>query len=156
MAKKITKKPKNFAASAASSPKKKEAFLEVFRRTGNITYAAKAAGIDRSTHHKRWMKHPDYAEQFENAREEAADVLEAEALRRAVQGTEKPVFYQGSVCGHIREYSDVLLIFLLKGNRPNKFRERFEHGALGGGPLQISVQAAREIHEAVKNGNNKD
>ena len=55
------------------------------------------------------------------------DDLELEARRRAVEGTERPVFYQGGEVGYVREYSDTLLIFLLKAHRPNKFRERVEH-----------------------------
>ena len=43
------------------------------------------------------------------------DALEAEARRRAVEGVRKPVFYQGVICGWVGEYSDTLLIFLLKG-----------------------------------------
>jgi hypothetical protein len=33
------------------------------------------------------------------------------------------VYYQGAQCGTIREYSDTLLIFLLKAKRPEEFRE---------------------------------
>jgi hypothetical protein len=35
------------------------------------------------------------------------------------------VFHQGQECGQIREYSDTLLIFMLKARRPEKFKERF-------------------------------
>ena len=50
--------------------------------------------------------------EFEDADEEVTETLEREATRRASKGTLKPVFYQGKVCGEIREYSDTLLIFL--------------------------------------------
>ena len=36
---------------------------------------------------------------------------------------DEPVFYQGQVVGHIRKYSDNLLMFLLKAHWPEKFRE---------------------------------
>jgi hypothetical protein len=36
------------------------------------------------------------------------------------------------------EYSDTLLIFLLKGIRPEKYRERFEHSGPEGGPIEFS------------------
>ena len=66
------------------------------------------------------------------AQECAADVLEAEACRRAVEGVEKPVgWYKGEPGGYVREYSDILTIFLLKGLRPEKYRDRVEmRGAL--------------------------
>ncbi len=53
------------------------------------------------------------------AKEEVADLLEAEAWRRAVEGVEKPVgWYKGKPGGYVREYSDTLLIFPLRGLRP--------------------------------------
>ncbi len=55
----------------------------------------------------------------------AADVLEAEAHRRAVEGVEEPVgWYKGVAGGTVRRYSDVLLIFTLKGLLPDIYRER--------------------------------
>ena len=64
-------------------------------------------------------------------------VLEAEALRRALKGTEKPVYQNGKQVGAIREYSDLLLIFLLKARRPTVYREnaRLELTGVGGGPI---------------------
>jgi hypothetical protein len=46
--------------------------------------------------------------------------------RRAVEGTDKPVFSRGVEVGVIREYSDALAMFLAKGHRPKKYRERQE------------------------------
>lgn len=53
-----------------------------------------------------------------------SDALEDEAIRRASQGTLKPVFYQGVQCGEVREYSDTLMMFMLKARRPERFKER--------------------------------
>ncbi len=72
------------------------------------------------------MKDPEYVAAFATAREEAADRLEREAIRRAVDGAEKPVYQAGKLVGTIREYSDTLLIFTLKGLRPEKYRERYD------------------------------
>ncbi len=65
-------------------------------------------------------------------KEDAADTLEAEAYRRAVEGVEKPTgWYRGVAGGVVREYSDSLLMFLLKGIRPDKYKDRVEFkGAL--------------------------
>lgn len=97
--------------------------LAALAETGNISRAAEAAGIDRKTHY-RWCAEPEYAALAEDAMEQAADKLEEEARRRAHDGVDEPVFYQGEVCGTVRKYSDTLLIFLLKGAKPDKFRER--------------------------------
>jgi len=57
------------------------------------------------------------------------DALEDEAIRRAHDGTMKPVFHGGKKVGEVREYSDKLLIFLLKGCKPEKYavRRKFKH-----------------------------
>ncbi len=72
----------------------------------------------------------------EEAKDEAFDALEGEAHRRAVVGVLKPVYQGGQRVGAIREYSDTLLIILLKAGRPEKFRDRFEHVGRGGGPIE--------------------
>jgi hypothetical protein len=103
---------------------KKRAFLAAYRETGNVRLACTAAQIGRSSHY-RWLDDSDYAEQFEQAKKDAVDVLEAEARRRAVEGWEEPVgWYKGQAGGTVRRYSDTLLIFLLKGAAPRKYRER--------------------------------
>ena len=55
--------------------------------------------------------------------------LEDEARRRAVDGVDEPVFQQGKQVGTIRKHSDTLLIFLLKGIRPQEVSRvsGFEH-----------------------------
>ena len=65
----------------------------------------------------------DFAAQWDEALEEGSDLLEAEARRRAVTGVDKPVYYKGEVVGSITQYSDRLLMFLLRAHRPQKFRD---------------------------------
>jgi len=105
---------------------KKRAFLAAFAQTGNVTHSAEMADIDRRTHYDWLASDPTYERAFLDAREQAADRLEEEARRRAVQGTLRPVFYKGEEVGGIREYSDTLLIFLLKGVRPEKYAEHMK------------------------------
>lgn len=118
---------------------KKKAFLAAFAECGNITRAAEIVKMDRRLHYGWLEKDPAYAAAFTDAEEHAADRLEQEARRRAVEGTLKPVFYQGEQCGVIREYSDTLLIVLLKGVRPEKYKERIsaEHTGKDGGPIEV-------------------
>lgn len=111
--------------SARSVAARRSAFLAAYADCGNITAAAAAAGVSRQKHYE-WLDDPDYAARFDQTHEAAADALEAEARRRAVEGIDEPVFHNGEVCGYRRRYSDVLLIFLLKGLRPEKFRERHQ------------------------------
>lgn len=140
-------KPKTKKAKASGAnrrhdlPQRKKkarqaAFLDAFRQTGNISTAAKLAEVDRKEHY-RWLEAGgDYPQQFEDATETAADGLEAEARRRAVEGVEEPVgWFKGEPGGYVRKYSDTLLIFLLKGARPEKYRERYEHTGKDGEAL---------------------
>jgi hypothetical protein len=116
---------------------KKRAFLAAYVATATVSGAADAARISRSSHYD-WLKTDDeYKTAFAEAQEQAIDMLEQEARRRAIVGTEEPVYHQGKVVGHIRKYSDTLLIFLLKANRPGKYRERYEISGSEDAPLRI-------------------
>ena len=96
--------------------------------TGNKTQAAKLAEIERTTPYSpQWRKDEAFQEALHQAEEAAADLIESEAYRRAVEGVEESVgWYKGVAGGVIRRYSDVLLIFLLKGLRPEKYKDRME------------------------------
>ena len=106
---------------------RQKAFLAAFRETGNVCLACKAVGVRRSSHYRCLEKDAEYPSAFNLAKEDATDVLEAEAHRRAVEGWEEAVgWYKGEAGGTVRKYSDVLLIFLLKSLRPEKYRERVD------------------------------
>ena len=68
-----------------------------------------------------------------------ADMLEDEAVRRAKDGVERPVYQGGKLVGHVQEYSDTLLIFLLKGARPEKYRDRVQRELSGPGGQTIQL-----------------
>lgn len=103
------------------------AVLKAFQETGNVRLTCKAAGVGRSSHYRWLAEDPEYHEAFDLAKLQAADVLEAEAHRRAVEGIEEPIgWYRGVAGGTVRRYSDVLLIFLLKGLLPERYRERMD------------------------------
>lgn len=116
---------------------KARAFLAAYRQTASITKAAAAAKIDRTIHY-RWLADANYKKAFEAAAEQAAQVLEDEAVRRATEGILEPVFYQGVKCGAVRRFSDGLLQFLLRGFRPGKY-SRTELTGAGGGPLEATI-----------------
>jgi transposase-like protein len=77
---------------------KKRAMLAALSELGNVTAAARLVGIHHDTHYQ-WMKRdPQYAEQVPGVLEQAADLLEAEARRRAVEGVTKP---EAQPAGHV-------------------------------------------------------
>jgi len=92
--------------------------------TCNITKSAESIGVSRQhVHHLRRTK-PDFAKRWEDAIERATDTLEAEARRRALDGYDRPVFFQGKQVGAETLYSDPLMITLLKAHRRDKFGDK--------------------------------
>jgi hypothetical protein len=120
---------------------RQRAFLASFEITGQIKSAAKAVGIDRDRHYEWLEKVEGYPEAFKAAQEKAADALEDEAVSRAKEGVLDAVFYQGKPVGARRIYSDGLMMFLLRGMRPDKYRERRDVEVTGanGGPISTEV-----------------
>lgn len=117
----------------------KAAFLKVIAEKGNLTVAAEVVGVDRTNHYYWLRSDPEYRAAFEDAKASATERLEAEAWRRAAEGVEKPTgWHKGEAGGTVREYSDVLLIFLLKAHNPQKYRDQQPLGAQG--PLEIVVR----------------
>ncbi len=102
---------------------KRRRFLEVYAEAGSAIETKRRTGIADSDH-RYWLKTDEvYRHAFERAKELAVDQLEAEAKRRAYEGVTEPVFQGGKRVGEIQKYSDVLLIFLLKGALPERYRE---------------------------------
>jgi hypothetical protein len=81
-------------------------FLAALRNSGNIRASCQAAGVSRQVVYDHRRRSAEFRQQWDEALEDAIDVLEAEARRRAMQS------------------SDTLLIFLLKAHRPEKYSER--------------------------------
>jgi hypothetical protein len=82
------------------------AFLQALAEGATITTAAKAAGVGRASAYDRRKWDKEFAAAWDSAVEEATDELEAIAWKRAA------------------EYSDQLLIFMLRAARPEKFKEK--------------------------------
>lgn len=83
----------------------KSKFIKALAISCNVTLAAKAAGISRGHVYLERENDADFATAWKRAKEEALDILEAEAYRRA------------------QKSSDTLMIFLLKAHKPSKYRD---------------------------------
>ena len=129
------------ASRTDRTAKKRQAFLAALAETGNILKSSEIARVARRTAYDWKAADPEFADAWERALDIGADALEDEAVRRAVDGVEEPVFYQGKACGVVRKYSDTLLIFLLKGRRPEKYRDRSSPvtGVPDDGPVTFKV-----------------
>lgn len=118
---------------------KREIFLDALSQGSSVTFAARLVGISRRAAYNARDKSKKFREEWDFAVEEGTDLLEDEAKRRAYEGVDHPVTYQGVITTTYKEYSDTLLMFLLKGRRPEKYRERHEVTGEGGGPVPISI-----------------
>lgn len=99
-------------------------FLQAYSEVGTITAGCRVANVGRRTHYEWMDSDPVYAADFNDAREAFVESLEEEARRRAHEGVEKGVYWNGVLTATEKHYSDVLLIFLLKANAPRKYRDR--------------------------------
>src|ERR1044071_5503839 len=132
---------------------RKRAFLEAFRLNANVSGAARAADIDRSTPYGWAKDDPEFKAAMEAAEQEAADRLEAEAFRRAHDGVDEYVTSGGKLIRDDdglpllhRRYSDQLMITLLKAHRPERFKDRqqVEHA----GEVRTIRQLLSELPDA--------
>jgi len=128
---------------------RKALFLRAFRESGVVRTACEAAGAQRSTIHRWRQDDPAFARAFDEGYDDAIDQLEREAIRRAFEGWDEPVYQGGNMVGTIRKFSDTLLIFLMKGARPTKYRDnaRLELTGADGGPLQTMAVNNLDDHE---------
>ncbi len=141
---KVAKRPNTRARSIKKKAKDQGAFLAALRTCGNVFRAAKMVGIHEDMPY-HWRRNDEqFAVAMEKAREEGEEVLAYqlldEARRRGLEGIEEPHFYQGRMVGHIRRYSDNLLMFKIKGLMP-QFRDNFPAvNILGQGPTSVTIE----------------
>ncbi len=125
------------------------AFLSALRRAANVSEAATAAGIGRTTAYEARQRDKPFSDRWDAAIEEACDALEREAWRRAVEGVEEAVFQQGVEVGRVRKYSDSLMIALLKAHRPEKYRERHDHRHEHDGEFRAAGTSPEEARQHI-------
>src|ERR1700757_4037730 len=127
------------------TPARQQRFIKALSKTGCVTKAAALAGTSRTRVYELRKINPAFAAAWEEAEEAAADRLEDEARRRAVEGVPEPLVSAGKLVRDddgqpiiIRRYSDNLLLALIKARRPPP-RQRSVH---------IQFPALRSIADA--------
>jgi hypothetical protein len=87
-------------------------FLELLRKTGNVSFSARTIGWSRSTVYAFAAKNPSFREAMKEAMSEGRELLLAEGWKRATTWSE----YRDSENNrHIRPPSDRLLAILIAG-----------------------------------------
>jgi hypothetical protein len=126
-------------------------FLKALADTGSVTTAVAMAGTSRTRVYELRKKASAFAAAWDEAEDIAADRLEEEARRRAIEGVAEPLVSAGKLVRGddgepimIRRYSDNLLLALLKARRlpPRDRSVRFHLPALQSAADTTSAMAA--------------
>lgn len=136
------------------TPKKVKEFIDALRESGgNVSRACDLVAIHRRTAYEWRESDEDFARLWDEAVEAGTDDLEQEARRRALDGLRRKKFTKTGVpiidpmTGEQYEeleYSDTLLIFLMKGNRPDKYKDRSDVN------LNANLSMVNLLQEAAK------
>ena len=120
----------------------KTKFLEALRECGIVSQAAKAAkmGVQTVTDHR--AKDEAFAAAMDEAIDLFLDHAEHVVWNRALHGWDEPVYQNGMLIGEKRKYSDTLAIFMLKGHRPQKYRDNMS--------IEHQVSTADVLEEEIK------
>jgi len=150
----VTKpRPGSRAAEAKTTAARKARFVTAYAKYATVEHAAKAARVPRRTHYN-WLKaDAEYAEHFEDARDDAMDRVEQSLYERGVTGIIKQVFGKlpggpttgNGVIGFERVFDTTAAALILHGGRPEKYRARVEHTGKDGAPLTFTLQL--DTHE---------
>jgi hypothetical protein len=107
------------------TPARQQHFIKALSETASVTNAAALAGTSRTRVYELRKVDPAFAAGWEEAEEIAADRLENEARRRAVEGVQEPLVSAGKLVRDddgqpimVRRYSDNLLLALIRARRP--------------------------------------
>lgn len=124
-------------------------FLRVYATKGIIAAGLSAADVARSTY-KRWREEDEaFNEACVEAEEMAADLLEMEARRRAEDGIDHPVIFKGEITDTYKQYSDTLMLALLKGVKPDKYKERKELSGSVGRPMTLDSETKESVVSSI-------
>ena len=128
----------------------RDEFIERLKATGNVTLAATGAGVTRQHVYQTRNRNKKFRRLWDEALEQAVDLLDGEARRRAT-GMTRDVWYAGEIVGEERVYSDTLLIFLLKAHRPHLYRDNVKVEHSGGmevtGDRKVTFEFVRPAEE---------
>lgn len=132
--------PRAMPTASRFTKPKRAAFLARLAETANVSASCVAAGVSRYAACALKRRDAEFAQAWEGALQTALDGLEAELIRRAIEGTDKPQYYMGKPVGMVTTYSDSLAMFLLKSKRPDVY-----------GDLKAVSQAPRESDDDAYN-----
>lgn len=141
---------------------RRAAFLGVLAQTGNVSRASEISGFPRTNAYRAREEDEVFRKQWAEAERLGIEALEDEARRRAQLGVDEPVFQGGRQVGTIKKFSDTLTIFLLKGAKPEKYRDNVNIKSINRNvnanvPVDTNnPQAAADAYRRLMNGEDDD
>lgn len=112
------------------TPKKREKFLNSLRKLPNVSEACRVAQVSRVTVYSHRNTDEAFKAEWDEALQQGAEALEGIAMQRAASGA-----------------SDTLMIFLLKGLFPKKYRDQIRHEHVGDGGGAIILKTGMSIDD---------
>lgn len=107
--------------------------------TGNVTKTCKLLNLNQRSLYYALEHDTEFNSAFERVRDLSINKAEDELIRRAVEGVDKGVWFQGEQVGTERIYSDGLLSKLLAANRRKWRTNGLEITGADGGPIQAKI-----------------
>jgi AcrR family transcriptional regulator len=111
------------------TPAKKARAIEALGKYGNVTDAARVAGVSDTTFYRHLNKDAGFARLCETARAKASQPLETLAWQRATEGAPETIIRGGEVVQIKVKPSDSLMRLLLQASNPKKYGRLARGGA---------------------------
>lgn len=102
----------------------KNKIVKTIAETGDEATACATYNVGAASFRLALEKDHSFAERVSNAKRLYLAELEQEAKRRAVNGVTRKKYYQGEEIGEEQEYSDKLMVELLRAAAPEKYSRK--------------------------------
>jgi hypothetical protein len=111
--------------------------------------ACETVGIKRKDVKALKAADAEFAGDYREARGYGDDVIRNELARRAIEGVDEPVFWQGQQVGTVRRYSDRLLALMAKAHL-DEYGDRIEITGANGQPLQPGEDRSASLNDVAR------
>lgn len=133
------------------SAQEREEFLAYITAKPNVSIREAAEHVGR----KRWefralLGEEEFEAQYLEARGRDPEAIRAEIRRRAIDGVEEDVYYQGDVVGQVRRYSDSLLAKLAEAHLPEYQRNQLPDAGTEGALIAVERRVIVGISDVVE------
>jgi hypothetical protein len=101
-------------------------FLKKLAKTGAINRSRRTFSLGRNTL-RALRRNPEIEARICDALETFREKCEKSIDKRAFEGVDEPIYFEGEVVGHKKKYSDALAMFRLRGLAPETYSEKHQH-----------------------------